>query len=406
MKLSSLTNSLIDAVYSNKGLQHIIDTARDILGHGILVLDSSFKIMALSYDIVTLGKFSKDTRVGQYLDSNTIKFIRSNNILSKTRNNGSSHYVKKTDPLDGTLVTLIHIEDIEVGELIIFEMGKKFEDIDFELAKSLSKLLSIELQKTNFFNINNKDFMFNYMLTDLIERNFISEDIIYTKFHHLDLIKSKALYIMVITNNQIQSFDSKIPFIIQSLKFFIPINNSIVYKSSLVIFIDETNANNLFNNKKSEFNEYLEINSLYAGISLKFTTLSRSRKYYLQGLKANEIGQLRNIHISHYDKCTEYIISNLISTQYDWRDFCHPSIIFLEKKDSEDGTNFLKTLKYYIYFTNSPNDAAKILCIHRNTLFYRINRIKQLCNISLNNADEILHIYYSIKLFEFNTKKL
>ncbi len=405
MKLPNLTNSLIDAVYSNKGLQHIIDTARDALGHEILVLDSSFKIMALSYDIKALGKFPKDIMVGQYLDSSTIKFIQNNNILSKTRNNGASHYIKKLDPLDGTLVTLIHIEGIEVGELIIFEMGKKFQDIDFEVAKSLSKLLSIELQKTNFFNIN-KDFMSNYMLTDLIEKSFISEDIIYKRFHHLELLKSKTFYIMVITNKQLQSFDSKIPFIIQSLKFFIPLNNSIVYKSSLVSFIDESMADNLFNNKNLGFKEYLSTNSLYAGISLKFSTLSTSRKYYLQALKANEIGQLQNIHISHYEKCTKYIIANLISTQYDWQDFCHPAILLLEKKDKEEGSNLLETLKYYIYFTNSPNDAAKTLCIHRNTLFYRINKIKQICHITLNNADEILYIYYSIKLLEFNNKYL
>ena len=248
--------------------------------------------------------------------------------------------------------------------------------------------------------------MSNYILTDLIEKNFISEDIISKRFHHLELLKSKGFYIMVITTGEFSSFDSKIPFIIQSLKSFIPINNSIVYKSSIVIFIDETIGDNLFSYKNLDFNEYLESNSLYAGISLKFTELSRSRKYYLQALKANEIGQLQNIHTAYYDKCTEYIIANLISTKYDWQDFCHPAILSLEKKDSKDGTNFLETLKYYIYFTNSPNNAAKTLCIHRNTLFYRINKIKQMYNITLSSGDEIFHLYYSIKLLEFNIKRL
>lgn len=406
MELLKLTNHLIDAVYSNNGLQYLLDTARDILEHPILLIDNNFKIMAFSNKGKNLNKFPESTKVGNYLDADIIEFIYSNNILSETRRKSeASYYVKKVDPLDGTLVTLIHIEGIEVAELVIFEVGKKFKNIDFELAKTLSKLLSIELQKTNFFNIN-KDFIANYMLTDLIEKNFISEDIILKKFPRLELIKANSLHIMVIINKELETFHRKIPFIIQSLKFFIPINNSIVYKTSLVIFLDEANFHNLFNNKITEFNEYLRINALYAGISLEFTKLSNSRKYYLQALKANEIGQLYANNISYYDKCIKYIMAELINTQYDWRDFCHPAVIFLEKKDNDEGTNLLETLKYYIYFTNSPNNAAKILCIHRNTLFYRINKIKEICNITLSNADEIFHIYYSIKLYEFNTKKL
>ncbi len=401
MILISNMKKLFDIVYLNQGLQYLVDAASDIIDHTILVLDNSFKIMSLSYN-KNSHKFN-NKKIGEYLDESTIEFIKNNNIISKARTSKTSHYVKKKNPLDGTLVTLIHIEGIEVGQLIIFEMGKKFEKIDFEFAKSFSKLLSIEFQKTNFVNIN-KGFMSNYLLTDLIEKNFISEDIISKRFHHLELTKSKTLYIMVITNKQLNSFESKIPFILKSLKFFIPTNNSIVYKSSLVIFIDEAIAEHLFNNINTQFYEYLKVNSLYAGISMPFSTLSNSRKYYLQALKANELGQLHKLHISYYEKCTKYIIADLISTHYDWRDFCHPAVLYLERKDSEDKTNLLETLKYYIYFTNSPNDASKLLCIHRNTLFYRINKIKEMTNITLNNADEILHIYYSIKLVEYNKK--
>ncbi|WPC43432.1 helix-turn-helix domain-containing protein [Clostridium sp. JS66] len=132
---------------------------------------------------------------------------------------------------------------------------------------------------------------------------------------------------------------------------------------------------------------------------MRFTSLANSRKYYLQALKANEISQRYNRYVSNYDVCIKYIISDLINSQYDFMDFCHHAVIYLAKEDSKNNTNFLETLKYYIYFTNSPNDA-----IHRNTLFYRINKIKQLTNITLDNADEILHIYYSIELIEINNK--
>jgi len=401
MRLALYMQKLLDVVYSNQGLQHLIDTAREVFGHPLLVRDTTYKVLAYSYDVGEVLSFQEDVNGDKYINEDTIAYIRNNNILAQTRSHELSHYVRKIEPLHGTLVSLIHIEGIEVAEIAVYEAGLQFNEIDFKLLDSFSRLLSVELQKTNLFNIN-KNLIPNYILADLLEKKFNDEDKINRRFHYLKWTKSKNLNIMVIANKKLGAFDSKIPFIIQSLKAFIPIHNCIVYKSSLVAFIDDSLINTLFHDTISEFLEYLKVNSLYAGVSLKFTKLSESRKYYLQALQASEIGQRYNMHLSHYEKCIKYIIADLISSHYDVVDFYHPAVIQLTKEDSENGTNLLETLKYYIYFTNSPNEASKALCIHRNTLFYRINKIKQLTGITLNNADEIFQIYISIKLFEIN----
>ncbi|WP_415537861.1 helix-turn-helix domain-containing protein [Dehalobacter sp. 4CP] len=75
----------------------------------------------------------------------------------------------------------------------------------------------------------------------------------------------------------------------------------------------------------------------------------------------------------------------------------------MAKEERDNGTPFLETLKYYLYYTHSPNDAAKTLCVHRNTLFYRINKIKQLTGVTLDNADERFQLYLSILLLEFSS---
>ncbi|WP_088186633.1 helix-turn-helix domain-containing protein [Desulfosporosinus sp. FKA] len=94
------------------------------------------------------------------------------------------------------------------------------------------------------------------------------------------------------------------------------------------------------------------------------------------------------------------IISNLISDKYDPIDICHPAVIFLMNYDNENGSSLLNTLKQYIYFTSAPAEAARVLNIHRNTLFYRIGKIKELTGIKLDNGDEICQIYMSVRLLE------
>lgn len=72
--------------------------------------------------------------------------------------------------------------------------------------------------------------------------------------------------------------------------------------------------------------------------------------------------------------------------------------------DKENGTDFLETLKQYIFYSSSPGEAAKILNIHRNTLFYRINKIKDMTGISLEHGDEICKIFLSIRLLEIKVE--
>ena len=111
---------------------------------------------------------------------------------------------------------------------------------------------------------------------------------------------------------------------------------------------------------------------------------------------------LYSINPSFFEDCVLFIASNLITKDYDLMDFCHPAIIFLINFDKKNEIELLKTLKNYIFYTNSPNKAAKVLCIHRNTLFYRINKIKDMTGIKLDNATEICKTYLSIKLLEIN----
>ena len=48
---------LFDTFYLNLGLQNIIDKAREIFGHPMLIHDISYKVLASSYDINNITDF-------------------------------------------------------------------------------------------------------------------------------------------------------------------------------------------------------------------------------------------------------------------------------------------------------------------------------------------------------------
>ena len=60
--------------------------------------------------------------------------------------------------------------------------------------------------------------------------------------------------------------------------------------------------------------------------------------------------------------------------------------------DMENATEFLPTLKSYIFNLKNTKETASELYIHRNTLLYRINKIEELFGITLDSAEDFLYI--------------
>lgn len=394
IKLALYMQDLFDGFCSNKGLQYLIDKAREKFARPLILIDTSGKLLAGSYDAENVFQFVQGENKNLYLTEDTLSQICSD----KTDDN-----IEKENTSKRNLISSIKIDTIEIGKFVVYENSIPFQDIDFMLIDKVSPLICAQLQKNILLNLDNNNLP-NYLLADLIEGKQIDESIKKNKQHYLKWARTEHLYIMVIGSNRQEAFDSKIPSIFRILKSYIPVGQCIIYAPGVVAFLDQLLFDKLFNSQNSEFNDFLSKNNLYAGISQKYTLLSGSKKHYLNAVKAMEIGLKRNMHCSFFEDCTLHIIYELISNKYDQMDFCHPAVAMLMLYDKENRTDFLETLKQYIFYSSSPGEAAKILNIHRNTLFYRINKIKDMTGISLEHGDEICKIFLSIKLLEIKVE--
>lgn len=66
----------------------------------------------------------------------------------------------------------------------------------------------------------------------------------------------------------------------------------------------------------------------------------------------------------------------------------------LRRADEENGTNDFGLLKVYLYFDCSVKKTADLLNMHRNTVVYRLNKIKTDYRIDLGNCDTRLFLHY------------
>ena len=134
------------------------------------------------------------------------------------------------------------------------------------------------------------------------------------------------------------------------------------------------------------------------GASFVFKDLYDINTYYQQAELALKLGDQTPGAIN---KCFNYFwkhVSNICSESFNKLKLCHPSVQLLKEYDDEHGTKFLETLYYYLRNERRLTQTSKAMFLHRNTLFYRIERIQEIMNTDMDNPDEREYIMLSLQI--------
>lgn len=82
--------------------------------------------------------------------------------------------------------------------------------------------------------------------------------------------------------------------------------------------------------------------------------------------------------------------------------FCDQRILKLKRYDEKKGTNMVETLLHYLKYSQNAVKAAEKMYLHRNTLNYRLNIIKDITGIDFNKQYSIDHLLISCMLLSKN----
>ena len=132
------------------------------------------------------------------------------------------------------------------------------------------------------------------------------------------------------------------------------------------------------------------------GVSNTFDQIGNLFQYYKQARRALELRE----NYGHSDICKyeDYQLLDLISTAGKFLplvQYQHPVLSSIRKYDAENGTFLYDTLKIYLDCNCSIKDTAAAMFLHRNTVVYRLERLKELWNLDFENAQKKLMLQIS-----------
>ena len=155
------------------------------------------------------------------------------------------------------------------------------------------------------------------------------------------------------------------------------------YLSDLLIIV---NYDKITEKKfRQEFSDALKKRKMCCGSSYVFQDLQQLPVYYKQAQLALQYGSTKAGVINRCEDFALEYIRHQINDQLEIP-FSTPAADKLKQYDATAGTEYYRTLAVYLLQERDQTKTAEILCIHRNTLIYRIKKIESLINTDLDDA--------------------
>ncbi len=145
---------------------------------------------------------------------------------------------------------------------------------------------------------------------------------------------------------------------------------------------------------------------LVAGISGLADTLEDWPQHYRQANKAMELAARLNMNETvDYSSLGIYQLLMKLEDVPAVQKFSQEVVGPLADYDRQHNSSFTQTMQSFFEHHGNVSQTAEALFIHRNTLLYRLDRIKELTGQDIDNADMRLAMHLALKLYQLQSSK-
>lgn len=174
------------------------------------------------------------------------------------------------------------------------------------------------------------------------------------------------------------------------------------FENNITIFVNLSRFGGGIEDAMDKIVYFLRDSFLKAGLSNEFTGFEAIQWYYRQAAAALETGNRRTPFrwIHRFDEIAlDYLLEHSRG-DLPGELVCSQKILELKRFDEEHRTDYYNTLKLYVQNHLNAVQTAKQLYIHRSTFLYRMEKIKELIGLELDDNDTLLYVMMTFRMME------
>lgn len=399
--------AVIEALLSDHGLQHLVEVAADALGNPLVVVDPSYHYIASSGVTPGVNESSAYARVmreemsfGDILEDG-LAHIESEKIDERLARSRGPLVCHNSVLGLNTMTQNVIVHGICIARVMLMAHERPFAEGDKGLLSLCCRAVGQELQKGEVFTVGSAQ-MEAYFLRRLLEDEQPTPEATSRRLALLGLTPLPTLFVIAVQPNghpfstrDEESLRAQLsPILTKSL--------TTSYEGSLVILASRAEGPTLTAYDRRTLRRIAKDNDVLVGVSNAFGDTCEVRRHLSQAQAAIRLGStytkvLNDSHVYAYCDYAPMELFDIANDRVNVLDYVHPAIWALLDHDRRHGSELVETLYAYMQNGCSTARTALLLCLHKNTLLYRLGRIREITGNDLSSGEDLFLFHLSIR---------
>lgn len=407
-----------EAVILNKSLQDIITMSETIIGNFISMSDSALTLVAYTKNIPTDDPVSVFLVENKYHSEEAVRWFKSNRRFDTWMN--AEGLIINADRVISNYIILSKVfnyNNTYFQHVVMTCNNHEFSPGLVDLFNYLLKILSHCIRR-EWESRKDYDNVYSSLIIDLIRGSIKNREVINDRANFVG-IKPEDEYIVMLVTGGSQGTTIFPGLLAQELSRHFTKIRTVYHDGRLMLFLHDTDISRYLSDQgqgvEKKLDEFFRSNNIRCGMSDVFKDLMELDEAYCQAeLALEESGILQRNPRFCWEGKPQF--KNLLTfsmyfsycmidqdgyNEKIWRSSKYGKLLLdLYASDLEKETNNLELLYTYLANERRATETAVELHMHRNNILYRIKRIEEALDVSLDDRLTRLNLTMSFLMLK------
>lgn len=395
---SDFKAKLFDMIICGKSLQYVIDASADLLGNPFVFANRSLQLVCKS------SSCSQFPKAFGWFENHKDEYLQ---VAREADEAGYFNSIYAGDaPVYGTISGIpahwaaarVRLKNQIIGNILVSDSQRPFPEEYQELLPLICQTIAFALQQSGKYNYR----MQNYeaLLIELLEKNSVyrlDEASIRENFKLLGQDLPPEMRILIVRPAS-PRHPVNLAILDAQLRSQFPLSLGIIYKNDCVrIFSDKLSLEVI----EERLLKYMHTEYTVYGISRKFISALSIHDAYLQADAAIRLSRAvpGRLLYSFDDAAGPYLLEQATAADNMSADgIIMPEIQTLLSKKEDIFLDRIQDLAAYLSCGRNVTRAAELRGIHKNSMYYRLDRIMELTHLDLADDNTCIQLTLSLLL--------
>ncbi|MCC8066642.1 MAG: helix-turn-helix domain-containing protein, partial [Clostridiales bacterium] len=393
---------LKEAYLSEHPLDAMMEASLPILGNPLFVHDPDFYVLSCPRHVPGMLIWTRDKRTGRDIVplSQINDFKVDPDYLYTLSTHGASLFPKEQRGYPILYINLWNGSQYQ-GRICVDELENPIEPGHYAVLDYLGHMTEEILHSKTLFRLNFRNELQNFFV-DYLEGKIKEPAQLIQALENLNWKQNDRYLCFRMEGQQkdIQMLSTAAT--LNYIETLIPNGYVFIHREGITVIVNLSYTHARMNEVISSFAILLREGLMKMGVSSELRSFPQLPQGYTQACMALELGQQSNSTAWCY-RFDDYILDYLAkegTKQLSPELLCSSKLSLLTKYDEKNNTDLYHTLRLFLENERNILKTSRELFIHRSTLLYRLERIRKVANVNLDDPAERLILSMSFYIHD------